>query len=200
VELNHALYLSPYLAEAHLLLGRIHLRNGRVHEAIRAILAETKAPAVVKRVGCVGMCHQTPLVQIVPPKGPSRLFAKMNVEDARSIVLGHFKPKGIAGKIGHTVSRLLDRLLTDEVGDPLTRHSIDAGDGPVCAFLGRQQHLATEYCGQIDPTDLDEYLRHEGFQALQRCLAELTPEEIIGEVRASGVSTKVLSRNRPASA
>jgi tetratricopeptide (TPR) repeat protein len=36
VELNHALYLSPYLADAHLLLGRIHLRNGRVREAIDA--------------------------------------------------------------------------------------------------------------------------------------------------------------------
>jgi tetratricopeptide (TPR) repeat protein len=35
-ELNHALYLSPYLADAHLLLGRIHLRNGRVHDAIDA--------------------------------------------------------------------------------------------------------------------------------------------------------------------
>ena len=36
VELNHALYISPYLAEGHLLLGRIHLRNGRVSEAIAA--------------------------------------------------------------------------------------------------------------------------------------------------------------------
>jgi Flp pilus assembly protein TadD/TolB-like protein len=35
-ELNRALYLSPYLADAHLLLGRIHLRNGRVREAIDA--------------------------------------------------------------------------------------------------------------------------------------------------------------------
>ena len=35
-ELNRALYLSPYLAEAHLLLGRIHLRNGRVHDAVDA--------------------------------------------------------------------------------------------------------------------------------------------------------------------
>jgi Tfp pilus assembly protein PilF len=34
VELNHALYLSPYLAEAHLLLGRIYLRNGRTRDAI----------------------------------------------------------------------------------------------------------------------------------------------------------------------
>ena len=35
-ELNHALYLSPYLADAHVLVGRIHLRNGRLHEAIDA--------------------------------------------------------------------------------------------------------------------------------------------------------------------
>ena len=37
VELNHALYLSPYLAEAHLLRGRIHLRSGRLHDAINAL-------------------------------------------------------------------------------------------------------------------------------------------------------------------
>jgi len=36
-ELDRALYLSPYLAEAHLLVGRIHLRNGRVREAIDAL-------------------------------------------------------------------------------------------------------------------------------------------------------------------
>ncbi len=36
IELNHALYLSPYLADAHLLMGRIHLRNGRIHEASNA--------------------------------------------------------------------------------------------------------------------------------------------------------------------
>jgi tetratricopeptide (TPR) repeat protein len=36
-ELDRALYLSPYLAEAHLLLGRIHLRNGRIHEATDAL-------------------------------------------------------------------------------------------------------------------------------------------------------------------
>ena len=35
-ELDHALYLSPYLADAHLLLGRIHLRNGRIRQAIDA--------------------------------------------------------------------------------------------------------------------------------------------------------------------
>ncbi|HUT93854.1 MAG TPA: NAD(P)H-dependent oxidoreductase subunit E [Thermoguttaceae bacterium] len=161
--------------------------SGRVYEAIGSVLAETGAPAVVKRVGCVGMCHQTPLVEIVPREGPSHLFAKMNAEDARSVVLKHFRPKGVARRVGHTVSRLLDRLLTDEVGDPITRHSIDVRDGPVCAFLGRQERVATEYCGQIDPTDLDEYLRHHGFQSLERCVTELAPDAVIAEVKASGM-------------
>ena len=161
--------------------------SGHVHEEIESVLAQTKAPAVAKRVACVGMCYQMPLVEIVPPQGPSHLFAKLGVDDVRSVVLKHFKPKGIARRVGYTVSRLLDRLHTDEVGDSVARHSIDVRDGPVCAFLGRQQHLATEYCGQIDPTDLDEYLSHDGFKALKRCVTELTPEEIITEVETSGL-------------
>ncbi len=161
--------------------------SGQVHEAIGTVLAETGAPAVVKRVGCVGMCHQTPLVEIVPHDGPSRLFAKMNTDDVRSVVLQHFRPKGLVRRVGHTVSQLLDKWLTDEIGDPITRHAIDVRDGPVCAFLGRQQRLATEYCGEIDPTDLDEYLRHDGFQALKQCVTGMTPEEIIAAVQTSGL-------------
>ncbi len=84
----------------------------------------------------------------------------------------HFKPRGLLRRIGNTATHLLDRLLTDEVGSAVQRHAIDARDAPVCAFLGPQKHLATEFCGEIDPTDLDEYLRHDGFQALRRCALE----------------------------
>jgi NADH-quinone oxidoreductase subunit F len=104
-----------------------------------------------------------------------------------SIVLGHFKPKGLWRRIGLAATRLLDRFHTDELGDPLKRHALDVRDGQVCAFLGRQKHLATEYCGQIDPTDLDEYLRHDGFAALRRCVEQFSPDEIVAEVRTSGL-------------
>lgn len=161
--------------------------SGKVHEAIGDVLAASGAPAVVKRVGCVGMCHQTPLVEIVPPTGPSRLFSKVQPESVPDIVLKHFKPRGIWRRIGYAVTRALDRFHCDEVPDPLTRHALDVRDGQVCAFLGQQKHLATQYCGQIDPTDLDEYLRHDGFQALRRCLEQLSPEQLIEEVLASGL-------------
>ena len=161
--------------------------SGKVHQMIGEVLAETGAPAVLKRVGCVGMCHQTPLVEIVPRDGSPHLFAKMNPDDVRSVVLKHFRPRGVLRRMGLAANRLLDQLLTDETGDPIARHAIDSRDPPVCAFLGRQQRIATEYCGQIDPTDLDEYLRHDGFKALGRCLDGLTPEEIIEQVKASGL-------------
>jgi NADH-quinone oxidoreductase subunit F len=162
--------------------------SGKVHQAVRRALAESGAPAEVKRVGCVGMCHQTPLVELVAPEGgPSRLFSKVEADDAADIVLRHFKPQGIGRRIRYTVGRWLDRLLTDERADPLERYGIDTRDPPVCAFLGPQKHLATELCGWLDPGDLDEYLRHGGFEALRRALGELSPEEIIAEVERSGL-------------
>ena len=177
------------LGEIRIGLGSCCVANGseKVHQAIRQILSDSGAPAAVKRVGCVGMCHQTPLVEIVPTEGPAKLFSKVNADDAPAIVLEHFKPKGIGRRIGYTASRWLDRLLSDETGDPVAAHSIDTRDGPVCAFLGRQKHLATEYCGQIDPTDLDEYLRHGGFETLRRVAEELSPQQVIEQVKQSGL-------------
>jgi len=162
--------------------------SAEVHAAIGQVLAEAGAPAVVKRVGCVGMCHQTPLVEIISADGaPPVLFAKVKAEEVRPIVLRHFKPRGLLRRISHSVSRWLDQLLTDEVGDPAVERAIDPRDGPICAFLGRQRHLATEYCGQLDPIDLDEYQRYGGFQALRRALEDLSPEQLVREIQASGL-------------
>ena len=161
--------------------------SGRVEEALVSALAETGAPAVVKRVGCVGMCHQTPLVEIVPPDGPSYLYARVQPEDAQAILLRHLKPRSLSRRIKLTISRALERLLTDQARVPLERHAIDVRDEPVSAFLGPQRHLATEHCGVIDPTDLDEYLARDGFRALQRALGGLEPEQVIEQVRASGL-------------
>ena len=161
-----------------------------VHQAIGRVLAASGAPAVLKRVGCVGMCHQTPLVEIVPTSGaPGKphLFAKMNLEDVEQVVLAHFKPRGLLRRFAYAADHLLDRLLADETADRVGQHAIDVRDEPVCAFLGPQRRIASESCGQIDPTDLDEYLRHDGFAALRRCLKELTPEQVVDEVRASGL-------------
>ena len=166
----------------------VALGSGKVHETICRTLAATGAAAVVKQVGCVGMCHQTPLVELIPPGGgPSKLFARVQAEDARAIVLSQYQPKSLWRRMAHRAAGWFDRFLSDETSDPVAERAIDVRDRPVCAFLGPQRHVATEYCGQIDPTDLDEYIRHDGFKALRHCLEDLSPEQIIEQVQASGL-------------
>ena len=169
------------LAEIRIGMGSCCIANGSAD--VRAALAEAVkdfgAPAVVKPVGCVGMCHQTPMVEIVGAGRTNATYVKVDPADARRIVRRHFKPKGMLRKIKSAVSSAVDGLLTDETWEPVTRYAIDTRDAPVCAFLGRQQHIATELCGRVDPLDMDEYISHGGFEALARCVTQSTPESVI---------------------
>jgi NADH-quinone oxidoreductase subunit F len=161
--------------------------SARMHSALQDALAQVGVRVPVKRVGCVGMCHQTPLLEVVQPNQSSFLYARVQPEDAKAIVLRHFGAKWPHKKLSNAVSGALDRLLTDEKWEPVTRYSIHARDEAVSDFLGRQIHIATEHCGHIDPTDLDEYLRNDGFRALEKVLKEMTPEAVIAQMEMSGL-------------
>jgi NADH-quinone oxidoreductase subunit F len=161
--------------------------SARLHGALQDALTEVGVRVPVKRVGCVGMCHQTPLLEVVQPNQSSFLYARVQPEDAKAIVLRHFGTKWPHKILSNAVSGALDRLLTDEKWEPVTRYSIHARDQAVSDFLGRQIHIATEHCGHIDPTDLDEYLRNDGFKALEKVLKEMTPEAVIAQMEGSGL-------------
>ncbi|HUW17933.1 MAG TPA: NAD(P)H-dependent oxidoreductase subunit E [Sedimentisphaerales bacterium] len=160
--------------------------SGKLRDALEQALDETGVRVTVKRVGCVGMCFQTPLVEVVLPDKRSFLYARVQPEDAKAILLRHFKPRG-ARRISNVVSTVLDGILTDEKWQAVTRYAIDVRDEPVADFLDKQRHIATEHCGHIDPIDIDEYLLNDGFKALQKCVKELSPQEIIAEIECSGL-------------
>ncbi|HET7490005.1 MAG TPA: NuoF family protein [Acidimicrobiales bacterium] len=54
-------------------------------------------------------------------------------------------------------------------------------------FFARQVRVVTEHLGRIDPESLDDYLAVDGYAALERALAELSPGEVLAEVTASGL-------------
>jgi len=161
--------------------------SGRLHEALDQALAQTGVDVPVKRVGCVGMCHQTPLLEVIQPNGASFLYARVQPEDAKAIVWRHFGARGTGRKVSNAASFAIDHILTDERREPVTRYSIHPRDGEVADFLGRQIHIATEHCGHIDPVDVDEYLKHDGFKALESCLHELEPQAVIAQIEAGGL-------------
>ncbi len=161
--------------------------SGKVYEAITQTLKQCGINAALKRVGCVGMCHQTPLLEIVPAAGRAHLYAQVEADDVRGIIEKHFKADNWTRKIGNRISRTVDKVLTDRHWEGISRYSIDVRDEPVAAFLDKQKHLATEHYGNLDPTDLDEYLRQGGTKALRRCLKELSGQEVIEQMKAANL-------------
>lgn len=161
--------------------------SDRLREELEKELKRLRLTVPVKRVGCVGMCHRTPLVEVLPNGNKSTLYAQVRPDDARSIVNAHFQPQSFFEQTRLAVSDWWEGFLGDDESEPIDRFSIDLRDRPVTAFLGRQVHIATEHFGNLNPFDLEEYESHEGFSALKKSLANMSPEDVIAEVSASGL-------------
>lgn len=159
-----------------------------VRDVLEEAVHQHNLGASVKPVGCIGMCHQTPMVEITRNGKTLHLYAKVTGAEAGQIVRRHFRPRGVAARLKSFFTDSIDRLLADDAPEQrIDRHAIDVRDPPVCSFLSPQKRIATEECGNLDPLDLDEYLRHEGFVASRKALNDLTPDQIIDSVRMSGL-------------
>ena len=157
-----------------------------VNEALASALREVRANAELKRVGCVGTCHQVPMVEVrVPGQEPVR-YVKVTPKDVPAIVDRHFAPRSLLARLHRSVARGIDRLLTDQVTDGVERHTLDVRDPPVVDADRLQFKIATEHSADLDPLDLDAYLARGGFEALRRC-RELLPEQVIDLVERSGL-------------
>ncbi|MDP6442643.1 MAG: NAD(P)H-dependent oxidoreductase subunit E [Pirellulaceae bacterium] len=162
------------------------LGSDKVHDALTDVLDATGGAGYVKQVGCTGVCHKTPLVELVAPDGTSQIYTNVEPEMARHIVLQHFRPSGIVRPLRYAFSWLLDQFHTDEEKDVLKKHS-DARDGAMCSFIGPQKHLTMDLLDVVDPLNFDEYLSHDGFAALKKCIEDIGPEQILDEVETSGL-------------
>lgn len=144
-----------------------------------------EVPAIVKVVGCTGMAYQTPLVEIRLQDGRRFRYGKVKLQNVREILLNHFRPVTLKRRTRLAITRLLERLLTNGVDEPVIRYAIDTRNGPDATFCNHQQQIVTEHSGYLEPLNLDEYRSSGGFTALERCVSGLTPEEIIEQVKRS---------------
>jgi NADH:ubiquinone oxidoreductase subunit F (NADH-binding)/NAD-dependent dihydropyrimidine dehydrogenase PreA subunit len=135
------------------------------------------------------MCHRTPLMEIVNAKGDvSNLYANVTPSDVATIIRSQFKPPSLEGRLKAWLQNHVSELFAPPTGllsRPL--FNLDLRDKPVANFLDRQIRIATEHYGSLDPVDLDEYLKHDGFEALKTCLTSLEPQEVVARVTAAGL-------------
>lgn len=118
--------------------------------------------------GCHGFCQMGPLVRLEPE---GILYCKVTPEDVPEIIESHILN-------GKPVERLLYH-------HPQTNKTVKTQDE--IPFYQKQTRVALEHCGRINPDDIYDYLAHGGYQAITKVLFEMTPQEVINEVLASGL-------------
>ncbi|MEA4872831.1 MAG: NADH-quinone oxidoreductase subunit NuoF [Synergistaceae bacterium] len=122
----------------------------------------------VVQTGCHGMCEAGPIV-IVYPEGT--FYTHVKQQDAKEIVAEHLL-KG----------RVVERLLYKEA-----MHSEAVPHYNELPFYSKQVRLTLRNCGYIDPDSLEEYIARDGYQALAKVLTEKTPEQVVEDIKASGL-------------
>jgi NADH:ubiquinone oxidoreductase subunit F (NADH-binding)/NADH:ubiquinone oxidoreductase subunit E/NAD-dependent dihydropyrimidine dehydrogenase PreA subunit len=152
-----------------------------VHAALHETVAAFGGGAAVKAVGCSGLCHHEPLVEVVA--GNTRvLYGNVEAPDVRRLVRRHVRPAGLLRQARERAAEVRGRLVDDRAWTPITARAIDPAP-----YLDKQVRIVLENCGEVDPLRLDEYRRRGGMRALEACLTRLSPEEVIEHVRQSGL-------------
>lgn len=134
------------------------------YDALETQIRDRQLPFMLQRTGCLGACHREPLVEVIDADG-SILYGPVMPADVPTLLAGHRSGDGPGvGAVDWLVSQRADRA-----------------DYP---FLGRQVKVTTQLCGVIDPHSLDDYLAHDGYQALRQAL-QMTPEAVLQAVTDS---------------
>ena len=163
------------IARGHVLIcagtGCTSSKSAQIAEEMENQLAAKGLDKEIKvvKTGCFGLCALGPIM-IVYPEGA--FYSKVTVDDVEEIVEEHL----LKGRI---VKRLLyDETVHDDSDDIKSLNEVD--------FYKKQQRVALRNCGVIDPENIDEYIAFDGYKALGKVLTEMTPEQVIETVKASG--------------
>ncbi len=149
--------------------GCVSGKSLEITEALKKAIAEKNLTDIeVGFTGCHGFCEQGP-VAIVQPEGI--FYAHVTVADVPDIVNTHF----VEGK---PVERLYYK-------DPVTGQAIPFHKD--IRFYGMQHRLILRNCGQINPERIEDYIATGGYEALKKALKEMTSQQVIAEVKRSGL-------------
>ncbi|HIW36372.1 MAG TPA: NADH-quinone oxidoreductase subunit NuoF [Candidatus Treponema faecavium] len=135
------------------------------------LLSEAERAGVAHRVqivktGCFGFCEKGPIVKVLPEDS---FYVEVKPEDAKDIIAEQIIK-------GREVTRLLYNK------EKKSRESVED-----IQFYQKQLRIVLRNCGVINPENIDEYIARDGYLALEKALFEMTPEQIVDEIKRSGL-------------
>ena len=130
---------------------------------VRSALEKLLEKEMIGSTGCIGMCFLEPIVDIYEGKNLLKRLVRVSEKDAENIAKA--VKTGDFSEIGY-----LEISSEDE------------------EFLNRQTRIALRNCGKIDPSSIEDYRENGGYKALEKVLEKMSPEEVIEEIKISGLA------------
>ncbi|HIU95943.1 MAG TPA: NADH-quinone oxidoreductase subunit NuoF [Candidatus Copromorpha excrementipullorum] len=124
-------------------------------------IADRNLDVKVDITGCVGTCYLEPIVDIYDDDGGMTRYVKVQPDKVEKIVEDH----------------LVEKKVSEE-------YAISDEDKQ---FVEKQQRVVLRNCGVINPENIDEYIAADGYKAIEKVLTSMTPEEVIEEIKISGL-------------
>ena len=153
--------------------GGTGCQASRCQDVIDAVKKELKKQKLGRKVsvrvtGCHGFCEQGPIMVLEPG---NIFYCHLKPEDASEIVTKTL----LKGEV-------IDRLLYT---DPATSQKVQT-EGDIWFYRAQDRQVLAQN-RQVDPCSIEDYLDIEGYTALAKTLAELSPEAVIEKIKDSGL-------------
>ena len=141
----------------------------------------------LKPVGCVGVCNQTPLMEIVTKEDKHYRYTKVTKPQVEEILLKHVTPRNLNKRIKYNINDLADTFLSEDKLSGQINLPSELREKYLDNFLNYQVHIATLNSGVLSPESFDEYSLSGGFEALKKCLNESDRDALIKVIYESGL-------------
>jgi NADH:ubiquinone oxidoreductase subunit F (NADH-binding)/(2Fe-2S) ferredoxin len=162
----------------------------KVYQALEKKIAELKLDVSLRKTGCIGFCQREPLVDVVYPNRGRLSYQRLTPEKAEQLVeaikAGEIYRENALCRIDNEsfliegTSRAYANPHPPEMPEEFLRYE-------EVPFFKGQVKIALRNCGFIDPENIEEYIARGGYTGLYKVLTEMSPEEVIAEVKASGL-------------
>ena len=155
-----------------LICGGTGCESAKADDIYRGIQREVEQQGLandvqVVKTGCFGFCEKGPIVKVLPEES---FYVNVKPEDAVELVKEHIVK-------GRTVTRLLYK-------EAESKQHARVDD---ISFYQKQFRVVLRNCGFINPENIEEYIARDGYIALEKALTGMTPDQIIEELKVSGL-------------
>ncbi|WZL71805.1 NADH-quinone oxidoreductase subunit NuoF [Clostridiaceae bacterium 35-E11] len=133
----------------------------KVFDALKHEIECKNLDIALDLTGCIGMCYLEPIVDVIDDEGHKTTYVKVQPEIVAEMLQNHVVEKKV----------FTPCVISDE----------DKG------VLEKQKRVSLRNCGIINPESIEEYIASGGYEAIKKCLLDMTPQKVIEEIQISGL-------------